>query len=100
MEPKSDGRVNMVKRPTIDVLKPSICGPEGNTKPGSPKTPMVVRINLSTQPAKKPGESQFHEQCPRLTVYLEYIYISRDAIVDSGAFISIVGQSQLQGVPH
>ena len=98
-KPKSDGRVNMVKRPTIDILKP-IRGPDGNPMPGMSKTPKVARFDLCTQHAKKLEESRMHEKCPRLTDYLENIYCRREAIVDSWASISIVGQSQLQGVPH
>ena len=59
-EPKSDGKVSMVKRPTIDILKPSIRGPDGDTMPRTPKTPKVVRLNLCTQAAKKPGEASMH----------------------------------------
>ena len=46
---------------------------------GIPKIPKVVKFNLSTKPPKKVGESQLHEQCPRLTVYLENIDNKQDA---------------------
>ena len=53
--PRSNGRVTMVQRPRLDILRPSVCGPEGHTTPGMPKTSNVVKFDLSTKRPKKVG---------------------------------------------
>ena len=35
---RMDGWVTMVRRPRVDVLRPSVCGPEWHTTPGMPDT--------------------------------------------------------------
>ena len=44
--------------------------------------------------------SKFHEQISRMTVYLHNICYPRDAIVDTGASITMVGSSQIRDIPH
>ena len=82
------------------ILKPSVTAPAelGLTGPG--KTPKVVRFALTTKEPVRGKGSKFHEQISRMTIYLHDIRHPRDAILDSGASVSVVGQSQIRDIPH
>ena len=69
-------------------------------RPGQKKIPKVVRFALTTKEPIMGKGSKFHEQISRMTVYLHDICYPRDAIVDTGASISVVGSSQIRDIPH
>ena len=82
------------------ILKPSVMAPAelGLTGPG--KTPKVVHFALTTKEPVRGKGSKFHEQIARMTIYLHDISHKRNAIVESGVSVSVVGQSQIRDVPH
>ena len=67
---------------------------------GQQKIPKEVRFALTIKEPIKGKGAKFHEQIARMTVYLQDIQYPRDEIVDSGASISVVGSSQIKGIPH
>ena len=98
-QPNREGRVSMLRQ-FESILKPSVTAPMelGLTGPG--KTPKVVRFALTTKAPVMGNESKFHEQIARMTIYLQDISHQRDAILDTGASISVIGQSHLRDIPH
>ena len=77
------------------ILKPSVTAPLELGLMGPGKTPKVVRFALTTKEPVRGKGSKFHEKIARMTIYLHDISHKRDAIVDSGASVSVVGQSQI-----
>ena len=80
-----------IMRRQDDIIWPLICGPEEVTIPGLLKRPKVVRFDLMTKPPMHSKGYKFHEQIARVTIYLWDMRYQRDAIVESGASISMVG---------
>ena len=96
---KGDGCISMMRQ-FESIFKPSVRGPDKPVGMGQARMPKVVRFDLTTKGPITGKGSKFNEQIARMTIYLQDIRYKRDAIVDSGASIPLVGHSQIWDVPH
>ena len=101
---KGNKRVSVVEQAgdhvRRSILKPSVEGSQHVAGTGELWTQKVVRFALTDRkPATRRG-SKFHEQIARMTIYLNDIQYPRDAVVDTGASVSIVGLSAIKDIPH